>query len=326
MTFIRVSTFFKNRLKLSLLPGRNFTRNFSEIINGENTNDVSPALYALDARLNLRFSDPKLLLQVVTLETFGDTKLHSGEGYRVLGNHALGLYVTEYLHVRYPLIPLSCLQKALTGYCGSPSLAAFGQEVGVQHVIRWKPTSDEDLFKNSKSVNHTNTIKNKSDGTIKSFKATRTNIDTAVAESVRAIIGALYIDKGPQSAKRFIHDYILSRDIDMQDVIQINDVKRELHALMRRKNRESPIARLKGESGAHSVAPVFVVGVYSGVDELGEGFGSSKKMAEFRAFRDALMKYYLSEVKDYTLPSAINTPEKQDSYIPTKVGDTPPKI
>ncbi|CAG8763575.1 14901_t:CDS:2, partial [Acaulospora morrowiae] len=166
-------------------------------------------------------------------------------------------------------------------------------------------------------------------------KSKQTNIGTVVAGSVQAIIGVLYKDKarifplrynGPQHTKKFIHDHILSREVDMQDIIQINDVKRELHALMRRKNQEPPIARLKGESGAHSGAPVFVVGVYSDVEKLGEGFGSSKAMAEFRAFKDALMKYYLTEVKDFTLPSTINTPEKQISYIPTIVGDTPPKL
>ncbi|CAG8764599.1 18759_t:CDS:2, partial [Acaulospora morrowiae] len=150
-------------------------------------------------------------------------------------------------------------------------------------------------------------------------KSKQTNIGTVVAGSVQAIIGVLYKDKACIS----LFDTI---EVDMQDIIQINDVKRELHALMRRKNKEPPIARLKGESGAHSGVPVFVVGVYSDVEQLGEGFGSSKAMAEFRAFKDALVKYYLTEVKDFTLPSTINTPEKQNSYVPTIVGDTPPKL
>lgn len=40
--------------------------------------------------------------------------------------------------------------------------------------------------------------------------------------------------------------------------------------------------RLLKETGRHSISPVFVVGAYSGVDKLGEGFGSSLKMAEYR--------------------------------------------
>ncbi|CAG8788837.1 11618_t:CDS:2, partial [Acaulospora morrowiae] len=146
-------------------------------------------LHALAARLNLHFSDPKLLLQAVTHRTFTDTELPSNEGYRVLGNHAIGLYVTEYLHIKHPLLPLSCLQKALTGYCGHLSLSAFGQEVGLQHVVRWVPISDEKLFKHSKHFDNMVTNKHKSDSSIKPSKSKQTNIGTVVAGSVQAIIG-----------------------------------------------------------------------------------------------------------------------------------------
>ena len=40
--------------------------------------------------------------------------------------------------------------------------------------------------------------------------------------------------------------------------------------------------RLLKETGRFSNSPVFVVGIFSGADKLGEGFGSSLKMAEFR--------------------------------------------
>jgi large subunit ribosomal protein L44 len=42
------------------------------------------------------------------------------------------------------------------------------------------------------------------------------------------------------------------------------------------------LSRLLKETGRFSIAPVFVVGIYFGQDKLGEGFGSSLSMAEFR--------------------------------------------
>jgi len=42
------------------------------------------------------------------------------------------------------------------------------------------------------------------------------------------------------------------------------------------------IPRLLSETGRFSNSPIFVVGVYSGADKLGEGFGASLKMAEYR--------------------------------------------
>jgi len=41
-------------------------------------------------------------------------------------------------------------------------------------------------------------------------------------------------------------------------------------------------SRLLKETGRFSNSPVFVVGIFSGADQLGEGFGASLRMAEFR--------------------------------------------
>lgn len=77
------------------------------------------------------------------------------------------------------------------------------------------------------------------------------------------------------------------------------------------------------ETGRFSAAPVFVVGIYSGRDKLGEGFGSSLNMAEFRvrilspvpsdrpltqfqAAEDALQRLYLTR----TPPDQLQLPSQ----------------
>lgn len=59
------------------------------------------------------------------------------------------------------------------------------------------------------------------------------------------------------------------------------------------------------ETGRLSISPVFVVGVYSGSEKLGEGTGTSIRMAEFRAAEDSLRRFYLSErpAGELSLPS-----------------------
>lgn len=63
--------------------------------------------------------------------------------------------------------------------------------------------------------------------------------------------------------------------------------------------------RLLKETGRHTNTPIFVVGIYSGADKLGEGFGNSIKMAEHRAAEDALNRVYLTQQPShlYTLPT-----------------------
>ena len=59
------------------------------------------------------------------------------------------------------------------------------------------------------------------------------------------------------------------------------------------------------ETGRHSAHPVFVVGVYSGRDKLGEAVGGSLEEAKNRAASAALKGWYLYSPGDgVTVPSA----------------------
>ena len=58
------------------------------------------------------------------------------------------------------------------------------------------------------------------------------------------------------------------------------------------------------ETGRFSNSPIFVVGIYSGADKLGEGFGSSLKMAEFRVSHCIIVNFVKRGAADWRrLPS-----------------------
>ncbi|KAJ2870680.1 54S ribosomal protein L3 mitochondrial, partial [Coemansia asiatica] len=80
--------------------------------------------------------------------------------------------------------------------------------------------------------------------------------------------------------------------------------KTMLVELTKRKGLEYPIARLMKETGRFTSSPVFIVGVFCGTRMVGMGFGSSLKMAEYRAAKDALLKHYAKEIKDVQLVDA----------------------
>jgi hypothetical protein len=63
------------------------------------------------------------------------------------------------------------------------------------------------------------------------------------------------------------------------------------------------VARILIETGRKSRHPVFVVGVYSGNDKLGEGAGSSLDEARTRAAVAALKGWYLYSPVDFRVPS-----------------------
>ncbi|RMY99345.1 hypothetical protein D0860_08318 [Hortaea werneckii] len=120
-----------------------------------------------------------------------------------------------------------------------------------------------------------------------------TTLETASASFIRALVGALYLHAGIPAAKNFHTSHILSRHLPLGPLFAFTHPTRDLSRLCAREGLEPPVARLLSETGRHSRTPVFVVGVYSGKEKLGEGVGSSLNEGRVRAAGNALRGWYL---------------------------------
>jgi dsRNA-specific ribonuclease len=54
------------------------------------------------------------------------------------GEQVLNLYVTEYLHAKYPNIPTSALKDAVAMYTSVSTLSTLSRRLGVTDVMLWK--------------------------------------------------------------------------------------------------------------------------------------------------------------------------------------------
>ncbi|CRK39580.1 hypothetical protein BN1708_007996, partial [Verticillium longisporum] len=115
----------------------------------------------------------------------------------------------------------------------------------------------------------------------------------ANAAFVRALVGALYVHGGRESVRSFVDAHILARRVDLESLFSFKLPTRELAMLCAREGFEAPVAGLLSETGRHSRTPVFVVGIYSGQDKLGEGTGASLDFARLKASMNALKAWYL---------------------------------
>lgn len=120
-----------------------------------------------------------------------------------------------------------------------------------------------------------------------------TTLEAASASFIRALVGALYLHTGAASTKAFHTAHILSRHLPLHKLFNFTHPTRDLSRLCAREALEPPVARLISETGRHSRSPVFVVGVFSGRDKLGEGVGSSLDEGRVRASAAALRSWYL---------------------------------
>lgn len=106
--------------------------------------------------------------------------------------------------------------------------------------------------------------------------------DSILADTLEAVIAALYLDTGYASAKQFILFHLVKHKR-----IVINDPKSKLQELVQAKYQTLPEYRVLGESGPDH-DKLFEAGVYLKKKLLGRGEGRCKKDAQQAAARKAL--------------------------------------
>lgn len=142
-----------------------------------------------------------------------------------------------------------------------------------------------------------------------------TDHETAATSFFRALTGALHLHTSPTYSSTFHASHVLSRHLDISKLFTFQYPTRDISRLCAREGFHPPIARLLSETGRYSIAPVFVVGVYSGHDKLGEGAGNSLHEARNRAAANALRGWYLYRPGDVVRPSEAETKRWRPNYI-----------
>lgn len=134
-----------------------------------------------------------------------------------------------------------------------------------------------------------------------------TTVAAASASFIRALTGALYLHAGTAAVQHFHKNHVLSRHLPLHTLFAFTHPTRDLSRLCQREGLEPPVARLISETGRLSRTPVYVVGVFSGEDKLGEGAGSSLNEGRVRAAAAALRSWYLYSPpeSEVVLPSSL---------------------
>ena len=112
----------------------------------------------------------------------------------------------------------------------------------------------------------------------------RTN-PSLLADTVEAIIGAIFIDRGVEDAEEFVRVNLLV-DIKKRAASPLKDFKSRLQELVQSQSLPAPKYQVVSEAGPdHS--KTFVLDVVVGGNAWGRGEGKSKAVAEQEAAKDA---------------------------------------
>ncbi|KAI9745808.1 MAG: hypothetical protein M1818_000489 [Claussenomyces sp. TS43310] len=277
----------------------------------------SAKLAALHARLSLPKKLPLQTLSRALVDVSADSSTSfNNASLAQIGRTLLSYHVTEWLITTYPRLPMTVLFSALAAYAGPATLTKIASEWGVESAAYPGAEVDPGLLQFSKLKPGTKTSVGTSTRPDQSFY--RRGISSRVvyddefgevvakvdvvderstqdahASFVRALIGSVYLHAGSKAAKSFITNHILSRHLSLDQLFHLKHATRDLSRLCAREDFEYPVARLLSETGRMSRHPVFVVGIFSGNEKLGEGTGPSLDEARTRAAISALKAWYL---------------------------------
>lgn len=91
------------------------------------------------------------------------------------------------------------------------------------------------------------------------------------------------------AVSHLINGHFLSRSVDLPSLMRYSNPLDILRSTVVRFGLPRPVGRILAESGRDTAVPYFLVGVYSGEVKLGEGVGTSLKMAQHRVSLSAFL-------------------------------------
>lgn len=191
-------------------------------------------------------------------------KRGSNERLEFLGDAVLEFLISKEIFKRFPDEEEGYLTALRANLVNTQNLAALAKKLNVGEAIYLSKGEEEG--------------------------GGRTN-ESLLADTVEAIIGALFIDSGIEAAWEFVEKNLLP-EISEKIKEPLKDAKSRLQETVQSKGLPAPKYQVVQESGPdHSKD--FVVEVSVGAKKVGRGEGKSKAVAEQEAAQKALESHYL---------------------------------
>lgn len=215
---------------------------------------------SLQDALGHRFEDPRLLRLALTHRSVSadDPSRNDNERLEFLGDAVLQLVVTDLLYAAYPQLSEGQMAKVRAAVVSRPTLASIARSIGVGEHVELAP-GEERTGGRSK--------------------------DSILADGVEALIGAIYLDSGLETARSVIENHWSAVIAERAKSPGVKDYKTRLQEHLARGN-QTPTYTVQGTGPDHN--RTFTAAVTVDGTELGVGTGRSKKAAEQAAAQQAL--------------------------------------
>ena len=200
----------------------------------------------------------------------------SNERLEFLGDAVLDLVVAEYLFKNFPLNEEGDLTKFRSILVNKKFLAERAKNLRLQEFLLASYTA-------KKSIDE--------------------GYDTILADTYEALIGAVFMDSGYESAKEFLnHEIFVKLDIKWLNQFDENHKSKFLEYVQAHTDFIPEYSIIKEEGPEHN--KLFTVEVFVNKRSLGIGKGKSKKQAEQESAKNALNNLEVLEKMELTKRNA----------------------
>ncbi len=217
----------------------------------------SSALCGIEAALGYRFADRELLRTALTHRSAAISSGADYERLEFLGDAVLDLVIADFLMRRFPQAREGTLSKLRASIVNTTTLADKARALGIDRGLRLGKGEEHSGGRQKPSI---------------------------LAGAFEALIGAIYLESGFETARRVIETLFES---EPESASAQRDYKTELQEAAYRYFGTHPVYELMSETGPEH-AKRFTSRVLIGNREFGLGEGSSKKQSEQAAARRAL--------------------------------------
>jgi len=218
----------------------------------------------LEKSLNVKFKNKALLEQSLVHKSYLNenpaVRMESNERLEFLGDAILSFLVAEKLYGKFGNLPEGELTNLRSLLVRTSTLARFAKRLKIGNFLKLSKGEAADGGKANPNI---------------------------LADSLEAIIGAIYLDSGMPTARRFIETQILEHLPKLTKDGNNHDYKGKLQMVIQEKHHITPRYKVLSETGPDH-AKRFEIAVYLGRRLITTGFGKNHKEASQAAAKAAL--------------------------------------
>lgn len=213
---------------------------------------------------------------------------YSSEILTLYGITQTRMVVTSKVFNAFPNLPSTLIGEISNALCGRETITRLAEQLGIPEMI----ITEHDIKE------------------IDSEKHVPFSRSDVICDAFFGLMGAILQDLGPEELSQFISDFVMTflDEEEFRDSVAINrpeNTASEVAALAGYKDKLE--AQLLFQASDEVELPLYVVGVFAGDVQLGEGADSTLKKAEAAAFRNAIYSYmWIKEPLQDQLSAAVN--------------------